>query len=63
MLVDYRDDALTDAKLYSGALQPLVDIGTSGPRQSLGGAGAGTGGALSEIERMCPPCATACKKS
>ena len=25
MLVDYRDDALTSKKLYSGALQPLVD--------------------------------------
>ena len=25
MLVDYRDEALTDGKLYSGALQPLVD--------------------------------------
>jgi hypothetical protein len=25
MLVDYRDDALTGKKLYSGALQPLVD--------------------------------------
>lgn len=25
MLVDYRDDALTSGKLYSGALQPLVD--------------------------------------
>jgi hypothetical protein len=25
MLVDYRDDALTNKKLYSGALQPLED--------------------------------------
>jgi hypothetical protein len=25
MLVDYKDDALTSGKLYSGALQPLVD--------------------------------------
>ncbi len=25
MLVDYRDEALTNGKLYSGALQPLVD--------------------------------------
>jgi hypothetical protein len=25
MLVDYRDDALTNKKLYSGALEPLED--------------------------------------
>ncbi|MCI0492381.1 MAG: hypothetical protein L0Z07_05550, partial [Planctomycetes bacterium] len=25
MLVDYRDDALTDGKLYWGALQPVID--------------------------------------